>query len=343
MNVFLIESPLQLLNAIEAKTYYQLKNEDSLLLLQNGEIPESLEQMKSMINADIWPNVRIVGTGKGKISWFTRMIALKKIAKKVGQINLLFLGDYRSDLMKDFANTVNYKKLVVIDDGAATINTYKNLVGKEEINVNHFSNLSKTEMIKNITKKILYFGNAPSSFTPKQIDLFTVYNLPSENRVKVHKNEYYYHKSINKQKLVEGKIYFLGAPLSEKKVIKSNEEYFNYLLLIKESLPKLPIVYVPHRAEESDKIRKIKELGFNIEQNHTCVEHMMIYSNTIPEYIISFYSSALINLKKMMSPEVKIISYQLPYEDLEPKMRSTIKSVYDYYENEVLVRQVIPD
>ncbi|MGR3766073.1 hypothetical protein [Rossellomorea sp. NS-SX7] len=341
MNVFLIESPLQLLNAIEAQSYYKIKKEDTWLLLQNGEIPETLEQMKNMIEPELWPNVRVVGSGKGKISWFTRMLGLKKLAKKSQSINRLFIGDYRSDLMRDFAATVDYNQLIIIDDGAATLNTYKSLVDEKSRN-EFLKDSSKADKTKSMVKKVAYSGHAPKKEHPEHIQLFTVYDLPSTDEIEVHKNDYHFHKTISKEKKVEDKICLLGTPLPEKNVISGNQKYLEYLKTIKENLPNLPLVYIPHRAEDGSKLQEIEELGFNIDRNNTCVEHKLIYSDTIPKYIVSFYSSALINLKQMMNSDVKIISYKIPTKDITASKASSIQSVYEYYAKEVNVYDIEP-
>lgn len=328
MNLFVIESPLQLINALEAKEYYKLEPQECMLYISRPDNKRTLLQIQRNLNEDDWYNVKILGFGEGKVTWVTRQLALKNELKKLGRLNIskIFLGDYRSDLMKALISSVSYNELIILDDGAATINTYHRILNKG------ITPSTKQNKIKAVINKILNLNYKEDIDT--NVTFFTVFDISSYKNITVIKNEYKHLKSFLKEKKYENIVYFLGAPLVEKKILQNKEVYFSYLKKINNYYQGLKVVYVPHRAEDNEKLMEIEtKLNITIKKIDTPIEHYLCGQTTLPATIASFYSSALMTSHLIFKEYVKIQSFMIDKENLNPKICEDIHRVYSHYKN----------
>ncbi|UFT98883.1 glycosyltransferase family 52 [Radiobacillus kanasensis] len=330
MNVFIIESPLQLLNSLEAKYYYKLESAECDLLVLNGDNPNSVKQIVKMVNRSDWNSIKIIGFGNGKISWITRMIKLKKEYKTYKDPDLVFIGDYRSDLMRDFVNKVNPRQTVLIDDGTVSLRIHRVLTSENERR--KFLNGDSKDRLKKLIKSMVYLGNVPIQKHVDNLVLFTVYDLPSSENLLVTKNNYLYMKSISSEREKLQEVWLLGSPLVEKGILESAEVYIDCLSKIKKHYSEVKkIVYVPHRAENEEWIKVYDKLGFEILRPDASIELYLMIKKEIPNVVASFYSSALGNIYNIFGEQIQIDSFIIPKEQLPEKSKAEIINIYDYY------------
>ena len=126
-NLFLITSPLQLINAIEAKSHFKLTS-NILVVIFTEHQSKNKNQISRLINEDEWDHViRFDQRLKNTKTTFLRQIKLVKLLQKKSY-NMLFCGDF-SSINKMIIANVKKKKVYLMDDGAVTINRHLNELG----------------------------------------------------------------------------------------------------------------------------------------------------------------------------------------------------------------------
>ena len=144
MNVFLLETPMQIVNANEARRQFGLS--DALLcVLDTGLFARN--RFKRVIEETHWGQVRFIkfkhrftGYDFGQIrprkglergveymailyQWYKRR-KIENLARSIKKVEYMFLGGYRNGInnaMRHFANQLPYNRVVVLDDGTDTV------------------------------------------------------------------------------------------------------------------------------------------------------------------------------------------------------------------------------
>ena len=145
-------------------------------------------------------------------------------------------------------------------------------------------------------------------------------------------NELKYVKSIYVKSHYEQipKAIFIGQPLSEQGVV-SLESYIYMINSLKEYYERKEIefLYLCHRAENISLLPQ----HWNIQVKSIPIEIDLISQDLIPTMILSFYSSALLNLKMLLPQISQIISVRIP-DSLIKRHLEEIKNAYNYFEKE---------
>jgi len=292
-NLYLIETPFQLLNAIEAMYAFPASNNDLYIrysdsgkndsqlkdLLEKIKLPANLTINSFFINAERW-NL------KDALKMTFYFLKFKREAKHYKNI---FIGNYDSRFIK-LVIPFN-SKIILIDDGLKTISTQNNFTSNN------------------------YF------------DWFTIFDLQPIATQKIFKNELKNLTSlIKQQKAKQTTVLFIGSKLSEEKII--SEDYnLEIVSQIAKEYAKTQIKYVAHRAESKEKLAKIQKIkNLEVVQLAYPIELLPIYGDFEPSLIISFYSTALITLSKIY--KVETIGYKFDYS--KSKHKNNIQRAYDY-------------
>lgn len=327
MEIFIIQSPLQYINAIAAKRYYNLKTDKTILIIVYNNNKENVKQLKFIKKNDFetWKKkIEVYTNGK-----FNIWLNLKKVIREnlSNEINKVYLGNYKNAIFRDVANRF-FDNITVLDDGAASIMVY-NQLSKQKGKLNNTDN-----KIKHLVMKMIGFNSYPE----KKVTMFSVYNeLKNNEWVEIDYNNYgVFKKEINRNS-VQKYVVVLGSPYVEMNIMKHND-YINILRKIIDRLS-IPILYIPHRHETLEKVNEVKKIGFKISRINTSIEFELLNSNlSIPKNIIAFATSALINLNLLL--EGKDITIQA----IKPNLKKFIgahkeiyKEVYSYYEGHIEV------
>lgn len=295
-NIFLINSPFQLLCAIEVISAFNCQN-NVLVVFNKGkgetfnQISIVLEKYRSRFN-----HVEIIDRELESVSgWLDGFKKMEKLVNHYPVVKRVFAGDYRSGLVRHFTNSVKSKEVILIDDGFAIINTNKKL---NEGSVYNFKDYIKYIFAKGgydfkSKKEIIYF-----SIFDKYLDAQKVYTN-------------YFNSLIDEQEWIdENSIYWLGSAIVEDKIVK--EEY--YFEKIGECLNTIrddrEVIYFPHRRENKDKLQGIVDrFGLKIKNPNLPIELYVLESKIRPEIVISFFSTALYSLNRILaSTDVYYIS-----------------------------------
>jgi len=341
-NVFLVNTPLQLLNAIEAKYHFKLDAEDCLLIVMGdrksqpqllslaGSVDKEFGCVTVLNNVSLFPGDpftvsesllrRMTNDTKILKKSIFNIRRLNKIAKYLGEVDYIFIGYVRLIYTRHFVNTMIHKKVFLLDDGTATLALAKErkqgfFIGPE----------------KNLKSKLKFYGKRLISRVKDEYQesysFFTMYDIDPGDKDQVIKNEFT-HMRANIDLLPDSDdVYFLGSPLSEAGFI-SQDEYLAYIKRVKAYFENRRILYVAHRRESKNKLDKLSKVhGLKVIMFEYPIEYQLAHIGSRPEILASFISSALDSCKTIFGDKLKIISFKL---DLNEDHKQLLQ-VYDNY------------
>ncbi len=223
INLFLISTPLQLLNAIEAKKYFEVADETAVVIFLTYS--NNLITINRILDKSEWAEVHFIDdnierqkeheSNLIKRKWIPAIRKvlksfdrLKHFIEKYNSVNLLFVGYYLGLENIHFINSVSYNRIVLLDDGIATLEI--NRIRKQ--NASFFSAWSVEFLLKALFKK---FVLRYCLRHPKSVMFFTVYkmNVSENDSIVTHKYEQLQVLMLLKETSED--VVFLGQPLSE--------------------------------------------------------------------------------------------------------------------------------
>ena len=344
-SIFLVKTPLQLLNAIEAKYYYNLNIDDCVLIVMGDR--KNLPQLLKLADAvDEWGKVLVLNNVnlffgspfKESNSFLSKLIIKSKIFNKsiynvrrlnnvshyLGEVKYIFLGYPRYVYMKHFANITPHEKIIALDDGNVTIELAnernKSLVIANNQSIKQKLKMHGKKMIQRVSDKDL-----------SELTFFTIYDISPGEHDNVEENKFTHLRSNVDLLPVSNEVYFLGGPVSEVGII-SQESYLSYLKKVKAYFSSMEIVYIAHRRELPVNLDRIKnELGFKVVLFEYPIEYQLAYIGPVPKVLASFFSSALDSCRVIFSDRLKIKSFML---DLTGSpMQAQIEPIYDNFQS----------
>ncbi|MBT7558595.1 hypothetical protein HN615_16980 [Candidatus Woesearchaeota archaeon] len=285
-NLFIVYSPLQIINAIEAIHHFKCKN-NILVINYKPRQDKNNSQMDDLVEYHKWDEVIKVGSGSRR-SKFLIYVKLIRRLKKV-QYDYVFVAGFTSAIYTILAN-LKKNKLFIIDDGVGTIAAY---------NYTFAPNKPMKLRLKHI--RFWLFG-IRTKFNDR-VDLFTYFNLKSLPHVSVERNNLsWFRKEYTSDATKDNVVYFLGLPH------ENDENHEAYAKILNKFIQKqsLKVVYVPHRYE---KIRKSMQLVFDqfdveVRQLGMPVEMYFLTNKIIPNTVSGVGSSAFFTLA-FLYPETK--------------------------------------
>lgn len=314
-NLFIVKTPLQIINSIEAIHSFNLQN-NILVLVENKE--KLNLQMKDLSKLIKWKEIIYFKTTNSFRDIQSSLTIIKKLNKikfeniffsRFGTIQRLLIANLKK-------NSVYY-----IDDGVETITIYNNTLIPNTINKLNFRQLSRF--------RYLFFGLKIN--IQDNINLFTYFDLQPLKYSKVVSNKLEYFREIYMNKSVlDKKIYILGQPLVERKFI-SEELYLKYLKnIIENSI--YDIVYIPHIGEKNDSaVYKINKNNFTVLNIDVPIELFFLKKSIVPMEIISFFTTAFFTLK-FLYPKSEFKSIYIE-DSLILKRNKIVREQYKYIEN----------
>ena len=326
-NLFLVKSPLQLLNAIEACNVFP--SDKNVLIVRFTSNKRTNSQLRQLLSFATWDIVIQVKYTRLPINFIKEYQLLRSLKSPEYRFNYIFIGDYRLLNFKIFLSNLKHKKAYLLDDGASTFTIQElYLKDQKEFPEKPFMSFSK----KVIAKYIFGF----KTHLNERINLFTCYNIAPHKGQEIVKNDYSYTRShINARqelKINEDKVYFIGAKYVESNLMLEND-YFHILEKIKEVYIQKELIYIPHRGESESKLKDLKDKGINIVYFSNIVEIELLYGRELPGLICGLTSSVLVNIPKIY-PKIKVIAYKVNEELFLPSYRQSVRSVYGRFENE---------
>ncbi len=312
-NLFIINSPLQVLNTLEAIYKFELKN-IIIVAIYNRSIKniEQIETQLSKINCE--EIIRFNPLKEGKIKGYVRLI--KRLQKDI--YAKVFTGEIEDYRFKAILANLKKDELFVLDEGSATVSLYESTIKQNKINKFNLKSF-----------KFLLYGLKIN--IKDIINFFSYYDFePLKNGIVVNNSLEYLKKDFKRNEInYDNTIFFLGQPL----FIFSNEKQFEDSLnkVVKSNKDK-KIIYIPHR-EDKESLKIVKKIDKNIEilELDKPIERYFLENGIEPKNIISFSSTALTTTKILFKNcNVEYIKNRKP--NLKLNDMKNLDFIYKYFE-----------
>jgi len=339
-SIFLVKTPLQLLNAVEAKHHYRLITENCIVVLMADRKSQSqLTNLAKGLNE--WGcvvalnDISLVAKNpfldnelekrnlKILSKSFLYVWRLNKISRYLKEVDYIFVGYARYVYMKHFVNVTRHNKLVLLDDGHATILLAKERNDKQKLVRQKQQYKHK---IKCFLKKSIQ-GLNDNDY--EKLEYFTIYDVITNNKDSVAKHNYLYLRKSLGRSNTSNEVYFVGSPISEIGIL-SQSDYLKHLKRVKQFYVDYKLVYIAHRRENPLYLEEItRELGIDVVHFEYPIEYQMLAVGPRPRILASFISSALDSCSLIFEDEIEIISFKIELQDCIDK--EEIENIYDAY------------
>lgn len=290
MNLFIVESPLQLLCAHEA--IQQFDDADYLLLVRlTGRGNNDLHLLNCAKFLQLRFDVFLLRPDHFAIDFLKNAwLWLKLLTKSFEHV---FFGSVYSNALNVIKRILRFKTLFYLDDGAATLR-------------------AQTEM---------RHGQMG------QVNWFTFFKLePIADQLV---QEHTFEKLREYKRLNELKHrYFIGQPV-EGMIGFTEDDYLTCVRHIASLCTQLdPLIYIPHRVESANLLQKVSEIAHVkvIHLDSTIEMYFVADCLTAPLAVYSCYSTALVTLKTLFP---KTLVYSIRKGSVQSDALGTVYKYFD--------------
>lgn len=342
-NLFLINYPLQLINAIEAQKHFKTQNNVLVIFYYAGQ-ESNYNQLVKLIG--LFEYSKLIFYKKNRMSFMTDLI--NEIQKE--SYSKVFTGFFSLNSRRIIAN-IMYSDLYLIDDGVYSISIHNQLYGLNKEGYKNYITTylehEHTSFVKQISfyfyfhyrKNYLKLFGYKNDMDSINLKFYTIFDLPRYRHEVIIKNNFDFFKSYysgkhklssqHETRIPSDAIFFLGQPLYNSLTI-SYTEYLYFLQAIF-SFYKQNIIYIPHRGENENTFEDIKNLYpqfIEVRKLSQPFELYLLENNILINHLVSFVSSALFTVKKLY-PNVTIEAFKLP---IKGKLEKNVLLIYNMLE-----------
>ncbi|MCT7502092.1 alpha-2,8-polysialyltransferase family protein [Aliarcobacter cryaerophilus] len=314
-NLFIVGSPLQVINALEAIEHFGLKN-IVFVVIYNGLSNNILQTENYLKKVNCEEIIKIQPASKSK---FFRYVKLIRYLKKYRYANI-FTGEFGS-VFRVILSNLKKDKVFLIDDGVVTIRDYINFVKPNKLNTYSYREL-----------RFLLVGL--KIFLKGTINFFTYFKLEPIEGIDIVKNNLTFLKKdfISNNIDYSDTVFFLGQPLD---MFKDSDEFIYALKEVSYKFFNKKIIYFPHRAEREYQLELVRKTipSIEIQIINQPIEYYFINNGICPKFVISYVSTALFTTKLLFNDcEVKYI--KIKNLNLNIVSEDYLQEIYKYFDKE---------
>lgn len=316
--LFVLTSPLQYVNALEARHHFQIAAQDAYVaLVPSRRHPQSIIQIQNLSAADEWggravlegvPPLLTVERPKALREWQILQGARKFRAQadafleEVGEIDAIFLGDFRARSFRYLGWKRPRAEVYLLDDGSITNQAvrFRNDPRDPALEKRAFPQ-KKQHQWK------LRLAGIPFH-APERMTFFTSYQLRPTRRDEIvaHSFERLARDMQSWQRLDE--IWFIGSNHPENG-ISTTTDYLVLLARIRRFFEATPIRYFAHRGEDPAKLSELGLMGFDVQQSELPLEVVIAERKVYPKVVGAIASSVVDNLAAIFGSRVAILLF----------------------------------
>lgn len=267
MNVFLIETPHQLINAVEAREFFNLRDNYLIVIIKEEYTTDSYGRL---IEPNDWKSVCYLSLKSDPMSGFLRKLsdsridrirgyyntyelkllrkALDRVSESLGKVERLFIGNYWIDYMRHFANCTPHREVYLLDDGTTTLAINKS---RKESGINKKS-INRDKLKKGLINKTIGLRDRHLN----EVTFFTIYDLETRPSDRSVKHDYQYLRKKASVKQSNNVVYFIGMTLVDEGI--AQEKYLDYLAGVKHYFANEKFFYIQHWEEPPGRLEKIR-------------------------------------------------------------------------------------
>ena len=319
-NVFIVRTPLQAFNAIEAKERFCQNQHNYIVIVYRNPMDKKL--FETIILANEWSKIHYI-----KLKPHMKLLSFfRKLLKEMPRVEQCFLGDY-STIINYYMNRIKYQKLILLEDGSSTIRRAE-LLEKKHFHILKKTDYSPKNKLQIFLEKLLkidvyYYYNGV---------FFTIYNL--KNQIELISNDYRYFKNSISSLPKKEVAFFIGSEIKHRILVdvKTFEAYVSQVVQIYKQRD-IDFYYILHRKEDELYMKELSErLNFKCLRFDTILELQFLKMNYIPCEVSTFLSTAVTTLHNLYPSTYKY--YQLLEKDIQPKLQDSIQKIYIQFKKE---------
>jgi hypothetical protein len=338
VNLAIVETPLQLINAIEARHHFA---QETHLLILVGHF--GVESFEPLLDRRDWRSVRFFRIfdraqllkKKPEMLRTLRQLWLRvrfdRFLQSYGSVDALMLGNYlenHKNYMRHAHHVVPHHRIVLLDDGTDTI-----LVARE------LTDRAGTRQPLPAAGQRSALGQFRGALRERFVDwrshqadeltLLTVFDVTARPSDRVIRHEYEHLRSSLGAAAQLDRAVFLGQCLVEDGYLDL-PGYLSQLAQAFERLGPLEIIYVPHPREESATTEAVRtQFKVAIERPKLPIECHIAASGQVPRKLASFFCSALVNCSIIFGDLMDVVSFRLD-DAIVIRHHETMWSIYKY-------------
>ncbi|MDD5718591.1 MAG: hypothetical protein PHQ53_02760 [Candidatus Krumholzibacteria bacterium] len=338
----MIRTPLQLLNAMEARRHFDLQRTALMIVEYSGHgiPPFDLSQVDP---AD-WTRVEIVDLNPvprpQPHTWldhprfahsekvnvlrqhYRRRVFDQALRPWRGVPNLL-LGNYLQGWFRHAAQRCPRARCILLDDGTDTLRIAGERARRD----------SQPPRVSLWRRPKAWWYQRYANWDMRQrrkITFFSSFDLELPPGDQLVPNRYDHARRQIEALPQDRRCLFLGQPLVEDGYL-TPEEFSRLIAGVKLSLDGLELFYVPHRREHLAELTPLlQQHGIARLDLDKAFEFHLLAAAAIPAVVASFFSSALDNCRLICGDRVRVIAFRLPAASLLVA-HDYVNSVYDYF------------
>lgn len=324
-SIFIVRSPLQLFNCVEASKRYDDCGMKILLILARKKVDKELMEQVVAGSDAVWDEV-IYGDIRSNLKQVGLILSL---LRRHGRIKYCFLGD-ATQIVNIYINSVKPEQVVIIDDGASTYQRAKMASsGNYLVKSRHQEDIPK---LKQLINRVLRLG--PDFFG--RASFFTMYPRIREysKDLRIVHNDYRFFRERVASLPVSREIFFIGCDI-KRYVLKNPERFEFYLAAVAKHYHGRNWSYVLHRKEnESESQRQFmaemaQKYGFQLQVFDRILEQQILHQGWQPEEVATFYSAGIDTLSRIYRSTATV--FKLRVEDVKETSQFALNEMHRSY------------
>jgi hypothetical protein len=332
-NVFILLTPHSYLNACEVQFKLKLPEESTYLCFLT-EHKESLRQIENIKDQGKihWGKIQFLFGHKGRkigknrtteILYLIRnFVCILFLNIRISRVNRLIVANILNPWMKYLVSKSGAKEIIILDDGNATIPILQEN--------RHIEEQFRIPPELKARKNFLLSRLQGSPVMNNRLKFFTVFDAWDNNHtiIKI-SNDFGYMKQFSGSFERTPEVLVIGSPLVRFGLI-SLETFNKVLTSLKRIYDGHELIYVKHRTESDEYPGDFKYVSLN-----KPVELYLLENRILPFTIISFFSTAGINLHRIFGSQVHIVNLKIPECYItNTQYAHLVNTLTDYYRNQ---------
>lgn len=309
MNLFFVSSPFQLMNAIEAREFFNCQN--SILVLRDQENELAENHVERLLVESDWDHILRLSKLAKSIA-MPRMPRLLRELKKLNKglrFDRVFSAEYSTWRSAVLLANLEFNEEVMIDDGTLTLYEYEEHIKPHKV-------FSVARAKKDLLLRLFGYKPARKVYPRENFKIFTYFNI-EQDAIPIERNQFRCLSgrfSLGAAYNPNGSIAYVGDG-GTKELIKVDSYLSNLKELCVEKSSQT-IYYFPHR-NEGEEVRQQLSLVKNLRYVETDlpIELQLTSISGGISGVYGTYSSALFSLAKIY-PRIPIHVRKLTEDDI---------------------------
>lgn len=318
-NLYLVQSPLQAINAFEFRRNQAQQGESNVLAVLDQSWGPNNTMVAATLGALDWKPDFVLPYAASRAGKALAWLSLRRFVRSLSSVRRVVIGAYDSGLMVAVTNLFKEARVFIVDDGTNSLvfPDYRYLGARGE---HHRQD--------QVVRWLGFDSRLPSCVT-----CFSIYDLPLRAPDRRVKNELSFLKTDLRYE-DSGPVFFAGSIFSDVGMV-SHDTYIDWVAAVRTWFGGREMHYFPHRRTNLEVKRKALEcLGVRIVQLDIPFELHLSQSAVAPCAVAGLYTTIFDTLLAagLCEPQ-RLISFVVPEEVMiDPMERSMARTCYRAYE-----------